>query len=79
MLTPLAVLKCRDIGGATQQQHARTRGGDNEARRSCESCDLHQQKIWERQATDGQVGPGELTGPDSVVVGLMWCKEGNRP
>ena len=32
-----------------------------------------------RQATDGQVGPGELAGPGGEVVGLMGCKEGNRP
>ena len=24
-------------------------------------------------------GPGELAGPDGEVVGLMGCKEGNRP
>ena len=37
-----------------QQQQARTRGGVNESRRSCKSCDLRQQKTWKRQATEGQ-------------------------
>ena len=37
-------------------------GREEESRRSCESCDLRQQKNWKRQATDGQVGPGELAG-----------------
>ena len=31
-------------------------GREEESRRSCESCDLRQQKNWKRQATDGQVG-----------------------
>ena len=39
-----------------QQQQARTRGGDNESRRSCKSCDLRQQKTWKRQTTEGQAG-----------------------
>ena len=39
-----------------QQQQARTRGGDNESRRSCKSCDVRQQKTWKRQTTEGQAG-----------------------
>ena len=39
-----------------QQQQARTRGGANESRRSCKSCDVRQQKTWKRQTTEGQAG-----------------------
>eukprot|EP01044_Picomonas_judraskeda_P000107 COSAG03_NODE_5_length_26473_cov_42.749526_4_plen_238_part_00 len=55
-------------------------GREEEWWRSCESCGRPASADKLEAPGNGRAGgPGELAGPGSEVVGLMGCKEGNRP
>ena len=56
------------------QEERRSRGDPARA-----ASDLRQQNDPEAPGNGRAGGPGELAGPSGEVVGLMGCKEGNRP